>query len=208
MSFWNWLKGLFTKKEAASAPVASAPIVLDSSSYAKLFSTMQIRSGWSLRAETAADKVVAGMNRYKAVEKLTNVPWAMIGIIHLLEADCSWTHHLHNGDSLSARTVQVPKGRPVGGNPPFTWEESAFDALAYDNIKPPLQTIGQIFGALEKFNGTGYQKKGINTPYLWSGSQHYSSGKYVADGKYEAGAVSKQVGAAVVWKVLQNRSLV
>jgi len=43
---------------------------------------------------------------------------------------------------------------------------------------------------------------GIPTPYLWSGSQHYRKGKYVADHVFDPEAVSGQVGAAVLLKAL------
>ena len=55
-----------------------------------------------------------------------------------------------------------------------------------------------------RFNGINneYKRRGIPTPYLWSGSQHYRKGKYVADHKFDPEAVSKQVGAAVLLKAL------
>ena len=37
--------------------------------------------------------------------------------------------HLHNGDPLSGRTTHVPPGRPRPASPPFTWEQSAHDAI-------------------------------------------------------------------------------
>jgi len=39
----------------------------------------------------------------------------------------SFKLHLHNGDPLTARTVNVPKGRPKTGQPPFAWGISAKD---------------------------------------------------------------------------------
>jgi len=35
----------------------------------------------------------------------------------------------------------------------------------------------------ETFNGLGYSKNGHVSPYLYSGTDAYSSGKYVKDGK-------------------------
>ncbi len=172
--------------------------------YGKLFQSMVIRAEWKERAEYAAKLIVSSKTRYQTVEKVTRTPWFIIGLIHLMESECNFKTHLHNGDSLSARTKQVPRGRPVKGNPPFGWEESAVDALEYDRILPPLNTIDEQLFALEKFNGLGYRKKGINSPYLWSGSNHYTKGKYVADGRFDYNAVSKQLGAAVVLKVLKD----
>ena len=67
--------------------------------------------------------------RYDKVAAIAKVPWYVVGAIHSLECNCNFECHLHNGDPLTARTVHVPKGRPIAGNPPFTWEESAVDAL-------------------------------------------------------------------------------
>jgi lysozyme family protein len=181
---------------------------LDLSSHRKLFDTMIIRKEWIARVSTATDQVVKNRSRYESLSKRCGVPWYMIGCIHILESGGSFSRHLHNGDPLSARTKQVPRGRPKTGTPPFSWEESALDALAYDNIAAPLNTIGEQFEKLERFNGIGYRKKGINTPYLWSGSTHYTSGKYVADNVWSSTAVSQQVGAACIYKLLLDREII
>jgi lysozyme family protein len=55
---------------------------------------------------------------------------------------------------------------------------------------------------LEKYNGFGYRKRGLATPYLWSFSDRYRQGKYVADGVFDPAAVSGQCGAAVIMKRL------
>ena len=56
---------------------------------------------------------------------------------------------------------------------------------------------GSLF-RLEAFNGFGSRAKGIHTPYLWSFSNHYTKGKFVADGVFDANAVSQQCGAALL----------
>jgi hypothetical protein len=53
---------------------------------------------------------------------------------------------------------------------------------------------------LERYNGWGYRlyHPHVLSPYLWSGSNHYTSGRYVADGTWSETAVSQQIGAAVI----------
>jgi hypothetical protein len=122
-----------------------------------------------------------------------------------MEASQNFKAHLHNGDPLTARTVQVPAGRPKKGKPPFSWEESAADALAMRGlgVKTDWSLSGMLY-QLEGYNGWGYRlhHPHVLTPYLWSFSNHYTSGKYVADGTWSDTAVSKQCGAAVLLRRL------
>ena len=48
---------------------------------------------------------------------------------------------------------------------------------------------------------------GRPTPYLWSFSKLYEKGKYVADGRFDPEAVSKQCGAAVMIRALVDRGM-
>jgi hypothetical protein len=102
--------------------------------------------------------------------------------------------HLHNGDRLSARTAQVPSGRPKGGNPPFTMRGKCTDAL------PPASEIDKLLFRLGWYDGHGYRSLSIRfpSPYLWSFSNHCSRTNFVDNGKYSAQAVSAQCGAGVL----------
>ena len=133
----------------------------------------------------------------------------MIAIIHCMEGSLKFDKHLHNGDSLLRRTVNIPSGRPKRGNPPFTWENSATDALTLKSLETwPDWSIAGILYKLESYNGFGYYSKGINSPYLWSYSNHYTKGKFVADRKYDPEAISKQIGAAVLLRRLREKQLI
>lgn len=170
--------------------------------YVALFLTLQPRDRDAVIGRVM--QIAAGQERYQVVaNRLTNIPWFVIGLIHSLESDLDWTTHLHNGDPLSKRTTHTPRGRPALGNPPFTWEASACDALIYDGLDEWTDwSVAGILFELEKFNGFGYRSRGLSSPYLWSGSQHYTKGKFVADGKYDAKAVSEQLGAGVLLHAL------
>jgi hypothetical protein len=57
----------------------------------------------------------------------------------------------------------------------------------------------------EKYNGFGYRRAGRPlSPYLWSGSMHYTKGKFVADHKYDPNAVSQQIGTMCLLKALKD----
>jgi lysozyme family protein len=49
----------------------------------------------------------------------------------------------------------------------------------------------------------GYRRRGIMpTPYLWSYSNLYEKGKFVADGHFDPESVSKQCGTALMLKAV------
>ena len=186
------------------------PIVLDSAlqeEYTRLFNTCHVNAEHQTAVDRLVDRVMANKSRYQSVSAITHVPWFIIAGIHNMEASMRFDRHLHNGDSLNAKTHNVPANRPPG-NPPFTWEESAIDALQLDGMSgwKNWSLAGALF-KLEGFNGFGYRRIGnpIPTPYLWSFSNHYTRGKFVADGKFDVNAVSKQCGVAVLFKALEQR---
>lgn len=175
--------------------------------YEKLFATCTINANHVGQVNFHLQKLAAGRDRYTAVGGPLNIPWWFIGIIHGLESSFRFDRHLHNGDPLTARTVRVPKNRP-SGNPPFTWETSAQDALRLKKLDQWHD--GSVPGALfkwEQYNGFGYRKHhpDVLSPYLWSFTQHYTEGKYVADGTFDAGAISAQCGAAAMLRALVNK---
>jgi len=174
--------------------------------YQQLFDSCRIKEALYPGVDACINKMFAARARYDAVSTTTNIPWYFIGIVHNMECSGSFSCHLHNGDPLTARTVQVPKGLPKKGSPPFTWEESAEDSLRYKALDKwtDWSTPGMLY-QLERYNGFGYRSKQINTPYLWSGSNQYTKGKYTADGTFSFDAVSKQIGAAVLLRRLSEK---
>jgi lysozyme family protein len=180
------------------------------SEYMTLYEVCQIRPAKRAACDAVVAKIVANRGRYDSVGKPLNIPWYVVAVLHSLEASLDFNAHLHNGDPLSARTVHVPKGRPIGGDPPFTWEESASDALIGDGLYGVKEwSLPSILYRLEGFNGFGYrtQHHDILSPYLWSFSQHYRSGKYVGDSVFDPKAVSDQCGAALLLKGLSALNL-
>lgn len=175
------------------------------SDYEQLWSSMELKPSMSKSCDYGVAKVLAGRTRYEIVSERTGVPWYVVGLIHLMEAGGRFNCHLHNGDPLTAKTVQVPKGRPAKGKAPFGWEDSAVDALVYDGLDKVVDwSLPRIAYSLETFNGWGYRKyhPEVANPYLWSGSTLYARGKYVQDGKWDATCVSEQVGAMPVLRKL------
>lgn len=171
--------------------------------YANLYRKAKVTS--TAAAAKVAKGIVADRERYEAVAEKIGHPelWPLIGAIHNRESSRSFSTHLHNGDSLKGYTHHVPAGRPkIDHGPPFTWEESADDALrlkGWDKISEwPLERW--LYEA-ERYNGWGYLGK-INSPYIWAGTDKQQRGKYVADGKYSSSAWDTQLGIAAILKAV------
>lgn len=169
--------------------------------YINLFNTCNIKPNKFNAVEKIIKNINANKNRYEIVGRQLNIPWYFISAIHNMESSLSFNKHLHNGDSLTRRTHNFPPGRPSNGEPPFTWEESAIDALQLKRLdKWDDWSIQGLLYKLEEYNGWGYRIKHphVLSPYLWSFSNHYVKGKYIADGTWSETAVSNQCGAAVL----------
>lgn len=150
---------------------------------------------WTRILDTVAHRLVNSKQRYVTVALKTGVPWPVIAVIHQRESSQSWAASIAQGDPWNHVSIHVPRGR----GPFKSWEEAAIDALA--NCAPYLArwhdwSIGGTLTRLEQFNGTGYASMGRPSPYLWSGTDQYHSGKYVADHHYDPNAVDHQTGCA------------
>ncbi|MFA5988481.1 MAG: hypothetical protein WC803_02605 [Sphingomonas sp.] len=175
--------------------------------YDALFTTCHIDPAHAGEIGWYRATIIKGRAHYDEAAAHTGVPWWFIAIIHGLEAGFRFSSHLHNGDPLCARTVQVPRGRPPIWGPPNDWLSSAIDALTWQGYAGAQDwSAARALYRWEAYNGWGYRRARINihTPYLWSFSNHYKRGKFVADGKYDPAAKSRQCGAAVMLKALQQ----
>ena len=150
-----------------------------------------IRSGF----EPVAKRLVATKSRYQTVETKTGVPWAFIAVAHERESSQNFNTQLGQGDPLDQVSVHVPAGR----GPFKTWEDSAVDALV--NCSPFAArnrdwSIGGTLTMLEEYNGLGYAARGLPSPYVWSGTDQYRTGKFVRDGVFDPSAIDQQLGCA------------
>ena len=229
MSFFAWLRNKFSAKEP--------PVFSEFKNYVKmpegnsipeqifkreqLFESMFIRdnivdkngkilvSNIPQKSSDLADKIISNKDRYETVAHSFSNPirWFHIGLIHLMEGEGNFNTYLGNGQSLNKVTTIVPKGR----GPFASFEEGAIDAIELQGLdKVQDWSIGNTLYILEKYNGLGYSNyKGINSPYLWSGSNQYTAGKYISDGAsgYSSTAISTQIGIALVLRNLIDKGV-
>jgi lysozyme family protein len=196
---------------AAPYPVIP-PLSEIAGEYRELFASCKIRPERAATINDFANRMLdpANRKRYEKIYEETCIPWYFVAGIHALEATFNFRTHLHNGDSLKARTHNIPPNRPPEWNPPNEWEASAIDALTmkkYD--KETSWTLPEICYRWEKYNGVrSRMEHNIHTPYLWSFSQHYTKGKFVRDNVWSDDAVSQQPGAAVLLRKLVDMGAV
>ena len=178
--------------------------------YAAWFAGAQLRTEFRESTDWHLTMMRQARPRYQRVGKRLGIPWYFVAATHGLEASFNFRAHLHNGDfPLTARTRQVPAGRPSPWLPPSDWESSALDAMRLLGFSGQSDwSLPRCLYRLEAYNGFGYRRAGRASPYLWSFSTLYHRGKFVADGKFDPNARSKQCGAAVMLKLLDlNREL-
>lgn len=142
-----------------------------------------------------ARRLVAAKQRYLTVSEKTGIPWPFIAVTHQRESSQNWTRSLAQGDPWNQKSTHVPAGR----GPFDSWEAAAYDALV--NCAPHAArnkdwSIGGLLTLLEQYNGLGYVRRGLPSPYIWSGTDQYSRGKYVRDGVFDPNEVDKQLGCA------------
>lgn len=188
--------------------------------YVELWETMKypvLRSGSNGKqlASTlnwSVNFVNRGKSRYIAasnliLERLAKyVPWQVIGCLHLREAGGyvgnPFNRNLMNGQPLNMETTIVPRGY----GPWNSFEESAVDALRIKDV-PDVWTIANTLYFCERYNGMGYRMNDREnvvgySPYLWSMTNHYIIGYFVADHTFSRTAVAKGAGLAPILREL------
>jgi lysozyme family protein len=161
-------------------------------------------------ATAAAGRISAPAARaaLEHVQKLTAVPWTMVGCVLLRESNLNFGTYLGNGQPLNQRTTIVPIDRgPFLG--PNAFYDGCVDALTLEGITgfdPANWTIDRVLYWLERLNGQGYYPN--PSPYLWAGTDRYTKGKYVKDHVYDPNVVDTQLGCAAVLKILEAQGIV
>lgn len=152
------------------------------SGYANLWAKAQILPQFQSAAKAVAVKLNAHRSQYEAIEAATKIPWWWVACIHERESDADFSTYLGNGEHVvgpsamaqGRKTVLVPRGR--GPFPNFA--AGAIDALTHEGYVGITDwSLPRALFLAEAWNGWGYIGR-INSPYIWSWSNLYSSGKF------------------------------
>lgn len=136
-----------------------------------------------------------------------------VAAIHWREGSGNFGKSIANGQSLS-KPARLD-GRMGTGGATYTagtsWEQNAVEVMSHKVGEKRAPNNGStwdnstFYTFAERFNGTGYKKKGIASPYVYSGTTTYTGGKYVADGKFDPNVKDRQNGVAVLVSSLQAK---
>jgi lysozyme family protein len=175
----------------------------DTAYYVDLFATVKFDEQIVASVGT---NILRNEQRYETVQAATGVPWWLIAILHTMEASGSFRCQILNGQRWTEKTTIVPKG----WGPWPDWESSTMFAVKHHKLD--LYATWDVPSALRRFeswNGWGYRNRGVHSPYVWGMSNHaHGVGKFVADGRYDPNAETKQVGAGVLLRWLSNHGCV
>ena len=142
------------------------------------------------------------ISTYSLIAERTGVPAVLVAAIHYRESNANFNTYLHNGDPLGTPTVNVPKGKNFNN-----FVDAAVDALSMKDsfremykLTSDSTDIVAMCAYAEVYNGLGYYNNGRISPYVYSGTNIYTSGKYVSDGSFKANVVDSQPGIYILIK--------
>lgn len=151
--------------------------------YTSLLSRMQITRVAAVHA--AAVKLIAFIDagRYEAGCEATGVPQIVAAASFEREASSNFNLNPAQGAPLHERSRIIPH------NGPFrdwtTAQIAAYRIDGLDKVGAANWSWAVACYEEESFNGWGYRAYGVHSPYLFAGTNLYTKGKFVADGKFE-----------------------
>jgi lysozyme family protein len=206
------LDKLLGVETSITIPVARASGVLQTFPYQNEYTILWQSIALKQSRIKEIDRVIAKLRdlaRWKEYLRLfeaTGVPPQVTAVIHERECGANLKGVLHNGE-LIVGTGRKTKLVPAGRGPFATFHAAGLDAYR----KEGLDTFDWHAGgparcayALEKFNGFGYRKQGIKSPYLWAATDHYTRGKYIRDGVFSATHVDTQIGGMAILRRMMD----
>ena len=167
--------------------------------YRNLFGRAQVLPSKQGACMAVVHRILESRARYEAIERQTRVPWWFVACLHYRESNLDFGTYLGNGQSLHRKTTEVPAGRGPFAN----FEHGAYDALEIQGFARVTDwSIEHALFEAEAFNGFGYVRYGVNSPYVWAATDQYERGKFVSDGRFSASTIDPQLGVASIVKTL------
>jgi lysozyme family protein len=146
---------------------------------------------------------------YLRIAEVTGVPAA--GLMALAEREMNGNLHcyLGNGQRLTQRTTIVPKNRGPFPDTEDGFVAGALDALHLDGLDQVAKTaegwsLPRFAYESELWNGFGYRKHRIPSPYVFGATTVQKPGKFIRDHAYSSTTMDPQLGTiAIVLKLFE-----
>lgn len=132
---------------------------------------------------------------YQRISEQTGFPPELVAALHYRESGCNFERTIANGTGL-------PNG--------VDFETDAINVLndwkAGYNMGEQIisdDDLAEMLEIAEKYNGTGYREHNIESPYVYSGTNLYTEGKFPSDGDFDENLVDQQPGVYLLITSLQ-----
>ncbi len=146
--------------------------------------------------DLAIKKILANRANFEKAVEGTFIPWWWVACVMYRENGVDMSRQLLNGQRWDRITTLVPKGLGPWGS----WIDSAKFALAkYRGEGMHHWDIATAIVEWEKWNGLGYKRRGLNSPYVYSGTSRQNPGLYVADGKFDPRKMDPRPGCLAIY---------
>lgn len=143
------------------------------------------------------------------IARKADLPPALVAGIWYREASLKDGVYMHNGEKLGQPTQHVPKGVFFRED---QFVEAAVDALKRQrgladqlNLHYGSKDLGAMATYAEAYNGYGYRNRGLTTPYSFAGTDQYTGGRYVADGKFDPNSFDRRPGIVAIAQAWNQR---
>ena len=206
----GWVCGDYT---SVNKPKASGNIATAYEDYQKYLANGLggVQKDTSLKSynneEAAALNLIkAKMDKIDEISQKANLPRELVAGIWYREMSLRDGRYLHNGDPLGSPTTHVPVGIYFGTH---QFVEAAVHAL---NMKRGLadqmglNASSKDYAAMcaycEAYNGFGYRNHGTASAYVAAGTDKYTGGMYVSDGKFSSTTKDTRVGVLRIFMMM------
>lgn len=206
----GWVCGDYT---SATKPKAEGNLATAYEDYQKYLANglEGVKKDTSLKSynneEAAALNLIkAKIGQIDEIAQKANLPREVVAGIWYREMALQDGKYLHNGDPLGKPTVHVPKGINFGTH---QFVEAAVHALGLKQglaDQMGLNYSSKDYAAMcaycEAYNGFGYRNKGTASAYVAAGTDKYTGGMFVADGKFSSTKKDGRVGTLRIFMMM------
>ena len=132
---------------------------------------------------------------YQRISDETGFPPELVAAMHYRESGCNFEMTIENGTGLPNGVDFETDAINVLNN----WK----DSYSMGEVTISDDNLAEMLEIAEKYNGVGYKNYDIESPYVYSGTNLYTEGKFASDGNFDEKLVDEQPGVYLLITSLQ-----